>query len=317
MKKLLLLLPFTLLYSKGPHSDPDIPKVDDSPWLTGPLLSPSGHTIPYGHANYEPYLYWTINNAKYDQHWNSQKTPTSTNILMQGSIQLGVGPGVELDLAPQLYYNFSQGQDAWRIGDFPLVLSFQILQDAPDNYLPALKLRFSTQIPIGKYDRLNPHKKGTDIGGGGNWNPSVGVVLSRLFHFSGTHWLSARYFIGYYFGTPVHVHGLNNYGGSSRTRGAVYPGNAILTILGLEYTLSRNWALACDLLYQHQNRTRFSGKRGGVPSTAPSSEQFVVAPALEYNFSANIGLIAGPAITFAGRNATKYISWIGAINIYY
>jgi hypothetical protein len=32
---------------------------EEGPWFTGPLLTGSGHVIPVGHANYEPYLYWT------------------------------------------------------------------------------------------------------------------------------------------------------------------------------------------------------------------------------------------------------------------
>ncbi|MES2122546.1 MAG: hypothetical protein V4492_07205, partial [Chlamydiota bacterium] len=80
-------------------------------------------------------------------------------------------------------------------------------------------------------------------------------------------------------------------------------------------------ALALDIQYQHNNKTRFSGHKGrtrGVRNVVggPSSEQFSLAPAFEYNFTYNVGLIAGCWFTVAGRNALEFASGVVAINIY-
>ena len=93
------------------------------------------------------------------------------------------------------------------------------------------------------------------------------------------------------------------------------------TDLAFEYTLTQNWALALDVLYVHNNHTRFSGHKGstyGIPNSVggPSSEQFSLAPALEYNWSSNCGVIAGVWFSVAGRNTADFINGVVAINIY-
>jgi hypothetical protein len=50
---------------------------------------------------------------------------------------------------------------------------------------------------------------------------------------------------------------------------------------------------------------------------APSNEQWSVAPAIEYNWSKNVGLIVGSWFSFAGRNSVRFISGVAALNIYF
>ena len=54
-------------------------------------------------------------------------------------------------------------------------------------------------------------------------------------------------------------------------------------------------------------KTRFKGKTL-VPNTAPPAAQFSLAPAIEYNWSSDIGIIFGPWFTIAGRNAVQLVS---------
>ncbi len=299
------------------------PTVPNQPWLTGPLLSPSGHVIPEGHQNYEPYIYWTQATGRYDSHWKSQSRPTFNNVLTQGTIQLGVLPYTEFDVAPQFVYNETKGQHMWRVSDLPLTLAFQLLLHHPSKWYPNIKLRFGANVPLGKYDHLSPSRLGTDAGGIGGWFPGAGIVFSRLFHITGKQFLAWRLFLDYAFGTPVNVHGLSVHGGAASTaglkgtRGTVYLGNIFQTIIGLEYSLTQNWVLALDIQYQHNNKHRFSGSSPpGTKPTAPSKELFALAPAIEYNFSSNVGIIAGPWFSVAGRNTQDFISYVIAINIY-
>lgn len=298
---------------------PSTPK----PWFTGPILTPSGHVIPEGHQNYEPYVYWTQAKAKYDEHWKAQSHPTFDDILFQTTMQFGVLPHAEFDMAPQFVYNKIKDQHMWRVSDLPIAFAVQIIYDEKDNWYPGTKLRFGANVPLGKHDRLNPARIDTDVGGIGSWAPSVGIVLTRLHHITGAQFLSWRLFFSYNFGTPVNVKGLSVYGGAPSigpikgTRGTVYLGNIFLFLGGFEYSLSQRWALALDIQYQHNNKNRFSGytplnlKPGG-----PSKELFSLAPAIEYNWSSKLGIIAGPWFTVAGRNTQKFISYVVAVNIY-
>ncbi|MGH2612115.1 MAG: hypothetical protein ACRDFB_03585 [Rhabdochlamydiaceae bacterium] len=293
------------------------------PWFTGPILTPSGHVVPEKHQNYEPYVYWTQAKDNYNAHWSPQNTKIFNNILYQMTMQFGVLPNTEFDAAPQFVYNAMRGQHMWRVSDTPLTLAFQILHDHTDNWYPAIKLRFAANLPLGKYDHLKAARLVTDVGGIGTWYPSVGVVLTRLYHITGIQYLSYRLFINYSMGTSTNVKGLSVYGGAPSTTGVkgtlgtLYPGNIFLVLGGLEYSLSQNWGLALDLQYQHTNKQRFSGYSPlSTKPIAPSKELFALAPAIEYNWSANVGIIAGPWFTVAGRNTGKFISYVIALNVY-
>ena len=207
------------------------------------------------------------------------------------------------------------------VNDLPIELDFQILYERPHRWQPAVKLALLGTIPLGKYQKLNPKDKGTDIGGLGTWDPGAQLVFQRLFPISGEHYLVLHYTIGFTIPTVVHVKGYNVYGGGLHTRGKVYPGPSFFNILGLEYSLTRNWALALDIQYLHENHTRFKGHKGKIHDVLnrirePSSEQLSLAPAIEYSWSNNLGIIAGVWFSAAGRNTFEFANGIIAINIY-
>jgi hypothetical protein len=294
----------------------------DYPWFTGPLLAPSGHVVAEGHYNYEPYVFWTPDLDSYDAHWKHRSTPGINNLFLQVVTQFGVLPNVEFAAAPQIVYNERHGQHRWAVSDLPLTLAFQLLYDRVDAWYPAIKLRLTANVPFGKYDNLKEERLRTDISGFGTWYPSAGLVFTRLHHLTGPHYLEWRFFVNYSIGTPVSIRGSSLYGGvPSRhgikgTRGTVRPGNTFLTIASFEYSLTLNWALALDVQYQHSNKDRFSGfSPPGTKPKGPSSELFSLAPALEYNFSSRVGIIAGPWFTVAGRNAQAFVCYVLAINV--
>src|ERR1700689_1523950 len=70
------------------------------PWFTGPLLTPSGHVIPERHQNYEPYVYWIQDQGSYNPHWKNHSAPTFNGVLTQITMQFGVLPDTEFDIAP-------------------------------------------------------------------------------------------------------------------------------------------------------------------------------------------------------------------------
>ncbi len=50
---------------------------------------------------------------------------------------------------------------------------------------------------------------------------------------------------------------------------------------------------------------------------APSSEQWSLAPAIEYDWSTHFGVISGVWFTVAGRNAPAFANWVTAANFYF
>lgn len=119
---------------------------------------------------------------------------------------------------------------------------------------------------------------------------------------------------GYSIPSSVDVRGFSVYGGGYGTSGVVHPGCFFEFIGALEYQLTQNWVFACDFLYIHGNKTTFGGypgvtSTGSVATVGKSSnEQFSIAPAIEYNFNADFGVIGGIWATFAGRNAKAFFA---------
>jgi hypothetical protein len=303
------------------HIDPKNPKVP-APWFTGPLLAPSGHTIPPGHVNIEPYVFFTVTTGTYNSHWHSHSAPNFYSTNLQIPIQVGLAPRLDFQFVPQAFYNVKQGEHSTQFGDMPFAFDVQLLQDTPGTWQPAIKLSLWVNFPFGKYKHLNPHKNGTDGVGSGSWLPGVSLVFSRLFNTSQDHFFAPRLAFSYYVPYVVYVKGYNVYGGGDGTKGKAYPGNTFSVDFGFEYNLNQRWGIAMDAVYSHKNKTRFSGKVGesapGVPASVggPSSEQFSLAPALEYNWNINVGLIGGVWFTVAGRNAGQFTSGVLALNIY-
>ncbi len=327
--KLLLLSSFSILFYEKLDAESIenhllTPHLTDetTPWLTGPLLAPSGHTVPPGHVNIEPYVYFFASAGSYNKNWDYSSSNNFYTLAEQNYIQVGISDFMDFQIVPQMNYKFTQGVRSTKFADLPFNVGFQLVNDSEGTRLPAVKLYFRGSAPLGKYKNLNPEKLGTDSSGNGSWAPGIGLAFSRLYQLKNKHFLAPRFSLNYVAHTPVQVEGINTFGGSLDTKGTIYPGNVFWSDFGLEYTLTRNWVFAMDIFYSHTNKVRFSGKPGfiapGVPvkMTSPSSESISLAPAIEYNWNINVGLIAGVWFTVKGRNSSQFTSGVIALNMY-
>ena len=304
------------------------------PWLTGPLLAPSATTVPLGSFNVEPYVYLTGYPGVYNSDWKVEKIPFFWNYALQVPIQFGIAPFMSLTFIPNGYYSQVEHQSSFALGDTEVVLNIQIWNES--TYVPAIKLAFVETFPTGKYDHLNPKKLQTDAGGAGSYVTTIGLVFGKLIHVYGIHYITARLTGGYDIPTPVNVRGFNTFGGDKGTKGTYYPPQGVICDLGLEYSLSQRWALALDVLFTYYARSKFKGitgagtqssgspisgnditGRGGTPTmVSGAAVQWSLAPAIEYNWSQNWGLIAGCWFTVAGRNTSVFQSGVIAINYF-
>lgn len=279
------------------------------PWFTGPLVTPSGRVVQKGHGNIEPYFYYTIFPGKYDKNWKIVSAPKFYEITLQVPYKLGILDGVNLSGVVQGFYNWSRGQSAFAFGDLPLGLDFEVIKGTE------WFAKFSVQevFPTGKYERLNPKKFGTQAGGFGSYVTSFGFTLANLQQFGKENFLSTRLNLVVFIPSRVRVSGLSVYGGDPTTHGVVHPGNMFTIFAGAEYSLTKNWVLAMDLGALYGAKTPFRG-RTILPVGDNSFAQLSAAPAVEYNWNEEIGLIVGSWFTFAGRNASRFVNFVAALN---
>lgn len=294
-----------------------------TPLFTGPLLGPSAVTIPEGHIVIEPYTYLLAFTGIYDTNWNTISTSNFYSIVSQTYIMTGITPFTEFRIIPQFFHQFTKGVQSTELGDLPLVFGWQLFDEIPSDWMPSLKLYMRISYPIGKYQRLDPKRLGTDKAGTGSWLPTIGLASSKLFLLPNSRFISFRTYFGYTFASSTPVNGLNVYGGTPETNGIVYPGNTIITSVSTEIGLSRNWVLSTDIQYIHKNKTKFFGNPGliapGILGVVggPASEEFSIAPGIEYNWNTHIGMIVGSWLSFAGKNSRCFRTGIIAMHLYF
>lgn len=292
------------------------------PWFTGPLIAPGAQVVPVGHVSFEPTVDCRISKNIYDADRNLISIPTFYKAEMFGFLRVGVLPGVAFRLTPEIIVKETEGQKGWGVADMPIGLDFQLLTGG-ETVWPNIRLSVRANIPIGKYDHLKPENKGTDAIGAGSWMPTAFISMSKIWQVQTLHYLEARLMIRYQVGTAVKVKGLNSYGGTSNTKGYVYPGNETAVDAALQYNLNQRWGVSCDLFYSYGNKTRFSGDPGVLPDGTPaqmiipSGEKWSLAPAVQYNWSKNIGIISGVWFSFSGKNSAQFISPTIAANMYF
>lgn len=236
-------------------------------------------------------------------------------------VKTGITNWLDIDIAPRYVSNWVKSSHDSNIGDLPIRIGIQLFRNGSNFLMPDVKLGLGVITPLGKYERLNPSKLKTDVTGVGSWLPTATLSTSKFWQIKTFHYVSARCGARYTVGTPVHVEGYNAYGGTATTKGYVYPGNLLSVFGAFEYNFSRNWAVACDALYVHRNRTKFTGKVADDPAAvnnmrAPSGEAFSLAPALEYNWSKNMGLICGAWFTVKGRNSAAFANALISFTVF-
>ncbi len=293
-----------------------------APWLTGPLIAPPGTAVPYGDFTIESYVYFTTKTGAYNKDWDAVSAERNFYSLnAQFRCYFGLTPWCDLNIIPQFFFNRTYTQQYFYIGDLTVGLDFQLLEADLTPYFPGIKLAVREVFPTGNFQRFSPRRLSTDETGAGTFATQFDLVLYKVFHLYDQHFLSTTLSAQYTVNTPVNVHGFNTYGGGFGANGKANPGNIFQGIASFEYTLNQNWVLALDNVYTHTDATQFFGTPGitfdGVLSAreTPSSELLTFAPAIEYNFSSNFGIIAGCWFSALGRNSAEFRS--GVINFDY
>lgn len=307
---LLSLTGYPLLHAAG---TPEVPAGSLSPWLTGSLLAPAGEVVQKGHYSIQSYFQFNTLTGVYDRNWHYTSKPNFFNFTLLTQLIVGVTKWIDFEAILQMQSNSTQGQSSTLFGDLPLSLGFQLLATDKFKWFPGIKLALTETFPTGKYQKLNPHKKDTDVSGAGSFATAADLIFYKVYHLTGLHFLSTTASFGYTYYAPVHVRGFNFYEGGPGCAGKVYPGNSWGVDLSFEFTFDKNWAIALDNVYTSFDKDRFRGSPGITPLLStpgvvgrPSSATLSFAPALEYNFNQHWGVIAGAWFSAIGRNSAVF-----------
>jgi len=287
------------------------------PWLTGPIITTSAFTIPKGHFNIEPYIFFAETNGTYRSNGHiheNREIPKAVNISIP--IQIGLTDKIDLTITPTLNYNYNVGKEYVGVGDLNIGPSYQLMRQNKDWYGLTWKVGFTQLFPCASYQNLDPIFSGNDGGGAGAWATSLYTAAAKLIHLEQEHYLNLRSAFTTIFYVPKKVHGANSYGGDATTNGYLAKGVSVVLDLAFELTLTKNWALALDMENQYTTASKFQGTTILPVGNPKDSYKLSFAPAMEYNFSSGLGIIAGCWFTAYGLNTSAFRNVVIAVNWY-
>lgn len=293
------------------------------PWFTGPLLAPSGRTVPLGHANFEAYGFSTSNTGTYDRGWKIIDTPAVESTQFNPLLAYGLTDKIDVQWSLPYSINRTEHRTGRHIGDTSVLLGFQAYTQKPGSWVPNLRITLQEIFPTGRYDGLNPIDKGTGATGAGSYQSVIGLNFQDLWHLRDTQYLRTRLAFAYLYANPASIHGYNTFGGARDTMGHIKPGNLTSIDLAGELSVTQNWVLVMEGYYIARGRSTFIGTpgvdhEGKIPRIGHYNiAEISLAPAIEYNFSANYGIIAGYWYSVKGKDAPDFSSIVVAFNAFW
>jgi hypothetical protein len=296
----------------------------DDAWWTGPLLAASAATMPAGHVLFEPYLYDVMSTGSLDAGGRHHPIAGEHDLGSQSYLIYSVTDRFAVGVIPRFGYNEPAGADnssAVGVGDVTLQAQYGITRFEDGHLMPAISVVLAETFPTGRFDRLDRSADGL---GAGVYSTALAVYSQDYLWLPNGRILRARLDLTYQVSAAAGVQDASVYGTSSGFRGRVYPGDAATVDLAGEYSLTRSWVLAMDVVYQHGDSTRIAGMQPQLPGSgvlvnfeqaSGASASLGFAPAVEYSWSSRAGVIGGVRIIPAGRNVTTSITPAVAINL--
>lgn len=287
--------------------------VNDSPraqWFTGSLESPSPALPKAGLVAVEPYVIYQRNTGEYDTSGGHQSGPN--DIRQTQSLYLfkyGITNHLSFQALPSFAHVWNDQNSDTGVGDLPAEFDYRFNNENIKTGFPSVTASVGVSFPIGNYQRLGIPLDGL---GSGAFTLKEGLLFQSLFPTPHHHPVRIRlYGVGYEPLANVQLHGISTYGTVQGFVGHAAPGLAGILGFGGGYGLTQRWVLAFDLVQNLSHGSRIQGTDAlgnPVNTQASGSDQTSVAPAIEYNFSGHVGLIAGAEFSVAGRNASSYIA---------
>ena len=262
---------------------------------TGPMLASNAETLPKRHFYTEPYFYDVI--AGGDHHPGSS-----------GFYQYGLFDSLTVGLQPAIATDTNRLGRGMAIGDFKLLSQLRLTHFTPEHRIPTIAVVLNEVLPTGKDDHLGPGQEGH---GSGAFATEVGINAQHYFLLKNGRLLRARINVLKSFPHGAHVSDRSVYGTRVGFSGHAKPGSKTTLIGAVEYSLTREWVLALDVIHESTARTMLEGRYPtGLPvkQTFPSSRATGFAPAIEYNWSDRSGMLVGVWISSNGHNTRASVT---------
>ena len=309
----------------APEDAPVHQSIEDA-WWTGPLLAASPSTLSPGHFLVEPYVFDSMTDGQFDSTGARHRTSRESEFGSQSYMLYGLTDRVTVGVIPRIAYNEptpGQGSSTPGIGDLTAQAAYGLSRFLDQGWLPATSIVLGETLPIGRYDRLGD-RAGDGLGGGA-YTTILSLYSQYYLWMANGRLLRTRLDVSQSWSNEVHLQDTSVYGTPSGFRGYARPGNSLTVDSAWEYSVTQRWVAALDVVLYTAKSTQVAGTRpeqqggGSAPilfqNSSGPTRSLALAPAVEYNWSANAGVIVGAKYIAAGHNTAAAVIPVAAVNL--
>jgi hypothetical protein len=309
--------PQTSVAADAPDPSPPsaIRQTREDAWWTGPMLANSAETLPPGHFLIEPYVYDVTSSR-------------SDGFGSRAYVLYGLAENLTVGFIPIVGYNRARdggSSSGVGIGDITLQAQYRLTEFHEGSWFPTIAIQLQESLPTANYDRLG-NRPGNGLGSGARAT-TVGFNSQTYFWLPNGRILRMRFNVSKTFSGSADVEGVSVYGTDGNFLGNATPGRGLFVDASWEYSLTRRWVLALDSTWSHNSNTRVTGMDvvnpddalplPGIRLDSGSSVAFGLAPAIEYSWTPNAGVLLGTRVIFRNRRTPATVTPALAFNYVY
>jgi len=321
--RILVVLAMTacVVQAQGPTPTSAISRQSlDDAWWTGPMLAPSANTLPRGHFLVEPYLYDVTTQGFYNSSGTRVSVPHENSFGSLTYALYGVTNKFTVGMIPTFGYNEvsnGPGSAGVGVGDVTVQAQYRLHLFREGTWIPTMSIAVQETLPSGKYDQLG--NRPSDGFGAGGFTTTPAFYSQTFFWLPNGRILRMHFNVAPALSRGVKVQDVSVYGTSAGFRGHAKPGPSIFVDAAWEYSMTKRWVFALDATYRHQGNTSVIGYNISDPVqpiqlSSRTADAFGLAPAIEYNWKRNLGVLLGARLIPLGRNTAITITPALAIN---
>ncbi len=277
------------------------------------MLAPSAGTLPRGHVLVEPYVYDVAQYGSYDGKGAVKGTAHSNSFGSLTYIIYGLADRFSVGVIPTFGFNTiagGAGSSGIHAGDLAALAQYRIALFRPGKWIPTTSVSVQESFPTGAYDNLG--ERPANGFGSGAYTTTLSLYTQTYVWMPNGRILRMRLNASRTFSGNAPVDGVSVYGTGPNFHGYAKPGGTLTLDEAQEYSITRNWVFALDVVYHHSAATQISGT---TPADLGQSDAYELAPALEYNWTSNCGILFGVRTIPAGLNTSATVTPAFAVNM--
>ena len=155
-----------------------------NPPSAGPITTWTAPLCGKGKFVVQPFLFYNRTRGTFDSEGKYHGLDSGNKQYQyqeQIFMQYGITDRLEIDAQTTYQHNYLKDGDLKAhdagLGDSYLFLRYCAFEEK--GWMPDIDGLLQVKMPTGKYQHLDPNKKGTDSMGSGSWDPGIGVIMTK------------------------------------------------------------------------------------------------------------------------------------------